>query len=69
MLDMERGKGVITEMIGVRHMERIRGKVTRYNGNGGHIIYGRLTWRAAGQMSEDVEGPKGTSPIMWSSGE
>jgi hypothetical protein len=43
--------------------------VTGYNANGGHIIYGRLTWKGVGQMSEDEEGPKGTGPITWSSGE
>jgi hypothetical protein len=40
-----------------------------YNGNGGHIIYGRLTWKGVGQMSEDKEGPKGMGPITQSSGE
>jgi hypothetical protein len=34
--------------------------VKGYNGNGGHIIYGGLMWKGAGQMSEDEEGPKET---------
>jgi hypothetical protein len=29
-----------------------------YNGNGGHIIYGRLTWKGVGQMSEDERGQR-----------
>jgi hypothetical protein len=40
-----------------------------YNGNGEHIIYGRLTWKGAGQMLEDEEGPKGMNPVTRSSGE
>jgi hypothetical protein len=43
--------------------------VTGCNGNGGHIIYGRMTWKEVGQMLEDEEGPKGMSPITRSSGE
>jgi hypothetical protein len=43
--------------------------VTGYNGNGGHIIYGRLTWKGAGQISEDEERPKRMGPITRSSGE
>jgi hypothetical protein len=44
-------------------------KVTGYNSKGGHIIYGMLTWKGAGQMSEDEEGPKETSHVTWLSGE
>jgi hypothetical protein len=43
--------------------------VIGYNGNGGHIIYGRLTWKGAGEMLEDEEGPKGMGSITRSSGE
>jgi hypothetical protein len=44
-------------------------KVTGYNGNGRHIIYGRLMWKGVRQMSEDKEGTKGMGRITWSSGE
>jgi hypothetical protein len=40
-----------------------------YNINGGHIIYGRLTWRGARHMLEDEEGPKGMGPVTRSSRE
>jgi hypothetical protein len=43
--------------------------VTGYNGNGGHIIYGGMTWKGAGQMSEDEEGPKEMGHVTRSSGE
>jgi hypothetical protein len=43
--------------------------VTGYNGNGGHIIYGGLTWKGARQMLEDKEGPKKTGHVTRSSGE
>jgi hypothetical protein len=63
-------KGVITEkQSGVRHMAGKGAKEMGYNGNGEHIIYGRLTWKGAGQMSEGEEGPKETGPVSRSSGE
>jgi len=43
--------------------------VTGYNGNRGHIIYEGLTWKEAGHMSEDEEGPKEMGHVMRSSGE
>jgi hypothetical protein len=68
MLGVERGKGVITEATGARHIAR-RSEGDGYNGNRGHIIYEGLTWKEAGQMSEDEEGPKEMGHVTRSSGE
>jgi hypothetical protein len=56
---MERGKGSDQgddrgETHGKREDTRKR-EVMGHNGAGGHIIYGGMTWKGVGQMSEDEE--------------